>query len=387
MQSYFYLQKKSIFVALVMMLLPMSAQSLPQDTIRAESIVKQFMEETAMPGLSITVMVNGGEYWSKGFGYADLENNIKVTPDTKMRVGSISKSMTATAIAAAVEKGKVDIEKTVQDYMENYPFKDSAITLHQLGGHIGGIRGYKTKSEQWVYRHYDSITESLTIFENDPLVAYPGDEFHYSSYGYTLLSAAIESATKMDFLPFMDRYLWQSLGMNNSGQDNVKKIVPLRSRQYRKDEGGNIINAAYVDDSYKIAGSGMLSSSVDLALMGNALVTNGFLNEASKELLFNSQKTNDEKLTGYGFGWYVDMHKFLDARKDKIPSQFYTHLSQLFENRQLIWHSGTASGATAILMLVPETQVVVAITTNLEGVEAQLVAVAMEIEAIFSTKN
>ncbi|PCI31586.1 MAG: hypothetical protein COB54_09415 [Alphaproteobacteria bacterium] len=364
---------------------PFAWSSPSDEVVQAQAVIDKLIHQTGIPGLSITVMVGPTETWSQGFGLADLENDIQVTPDTLMRVGSLSKSMTATALVKAGEQGTVDLDADIREYLPSFPQKKHVITLRQLGGHLGGVRHYKTDSEKYVFQHFDTVLSSLNLFQNDPLISVPGSEYHYSSYGYNLLSAVAEAAFEREFPEFLAYYLWQPLVMKHTVQDDVNLVIPGRARQYVKDNNGALINAPYTDNSYKFAGGGMLSTSRDLAKFGHALVNDSFLNSASRELLFSSQVTTDGRSTGYGLGWFVDMTKFLEDRKDRIPPELYGHLIDLFQDRQLIWHSGTSSGAVAMLLLVPETQVTVAITANLGGVGRQLIAATMEIEAIFST--
>ena len=351
---------------------------------KAEAIIERLMANTGIPGAAITIGLGGHEVWSNGYGFADLEHNIPLTPNTPMRVGSLSKSMTATALMKAREQGGIDLDADIRKYLPSFPIKKHAITLRQLGGHLGGVRHYKTDSEKYVFTHFDTVRDSLALFEDEPLAFAPGSEFHYSSYGYNLLSAVAASAFNQSFPDFMAAYLWHPLDMDRTVQDDVNQLVTGRARQYAKDDIGAIINARYTDNSYKFAGGGMLSTSRDLGKFGDALVEGSFLDVESTKLLFSSQRTTDGATTGYGFGWFVDMPKFLTERQDKIPPALYSHLMGLFHDRQLVWHSGTSSGAAAMLLLSPETQVTVAITANLEGIGPQVIAAAMEIEAVFS---
>jgi serine beta-lactamase-like protein LACTB len=172
--------------------------------------------------------------------------------------------------------------------------------------------------------------------------------------------------------------------MRRTAIDDVRRVIDGRSRQYEKDSQGRIVNAAYSDDSYKMAGSGMLSSAEDLAAFAGALVNHRYLDSAARSLLFTSQSTLSGERTGYGFGWFVDMDKFLDDHRSEIPVAQYSHLRQISKGRRLIWHSGTANGATAMLLMAPTTKVVVAIVCNLGGIEPQVIEAAMEVEATLS---
>ena len=296
-----------------------------------------------IPGVAIAVAVNGRLAYAQGFGYADLEERVPVWPTTKFRIGSISKSFTATALVQLVEQGKIDLDAPVQRYVPSFPDKGVKITPRLLAGHLAGIRHYKG-DEFLISQHYDSVLDALKIFENDPLVAPPGAGFHYSSYGYDLLSAVIESASGENFLVYMQRHVFTPLGLVDTTPDQNRSIIEERSRFYERERDGTTDNSPYVDNSYKWAGGGFLSTSEDLVRFGSALLHPGFLPESSLRLLFTSQKTNSGQETGYGMGWFI--------QKSASGQRIYQH-------------SGGSVGGTSQLIIYPDTGVVVALTTNL----------------------
>src|SRR5215469_8228932 len=163
-----------------------------------------------IPGLAVAVAVDGQVIYAEGFGYADLEERVPVWPTTKFRIGSISKTLTSVAVMQLVEAGKLDLDAPVQKYVPSFPDKDGKITPRLLAGHLAGIRHYKG-DEFLISNHYDSVVDALKIFEDDPLVAAPGTEFHYSSYGFDLLSAVIEGASRENFLRYMQNHVFTPL--------------------------------------------------------------------------------------------------------------------------------------------------------------------------------
>lgn len=296
-----------------------------------------------IPGVAIAVAVNGHLVYAQGFGYADLEERAPVWPTTKFRIGSISKSLTATALVQLVAQGEIDLDAPVQKYVPSFPDKGVKITPRLLAGHLAGIRHYKG-DEFLIAQHYDSVLDGLKIFENDPLVAPPGTGFHYSSYGYDLLSAVIESASGENFLAYMQSHVFTPMGLVDTTPDQNRSIIEERSRFYEREKDGTTDNAPYVDNSYKWAGGGFLSTSEDLVRFGSALLHPGFLPESSLRLLFTSQKTISGKETGYGMGWFV--------QKSASGQRIYQH-------------SGGSVGGTSQLIIYPDTGVVVALLTNL----------------------
>jgi serine beta-lactamase-like protein LACTB len=302
---------------------------------------KQWLQR-GIPGLSLTVAVDGKIVYSEGFGFADLEERVPAWPTTKFRIGSISKPLTAVALMELVEAGKVDLDAPVQKYVPSFPDKGAPITVRMVAGHLAGIRHYKD-DEFLIQKHYDNVLDGLKIFEDDPLVSPPGAEFHYSSYGFNLLSAVIESASGEKFLNYMQRHVFDTIGLVHTAADQNTRIVEQRSRFYAKEKDGTLENAPYVDNSYKWAGGGFLSTSEDLVLFGSAMLQPGILKAAVLKEMFTPQKTKSGQPTEYGIGWFVG--------KSTTGQLAYAH-------------SGGSVGGTSQLIVYPETRVVVALVTN-----------------------
>jgi serine beta-lactamase-like protein LACTB, mitochondrial len=296
-----------------------------------------------IPGITMAVAVDGKIIYSEGYGLADLEQRVPVWPTTKFRIASISKPLTAVALMQLVETGKVDLDAPIQKYVPSFPDKGALITTRMVAGHLAGIRHYKDKEFE-ISSHYDSVTEGLKIFEDDPLVAPPGTKFSYSSYGFNLVSAVIEAASGENFLAYMQNHVFTPLGMPHTTADQNKPIVEERARFYELTKAGNAENTPYVDNSYKWAGGGFLSTAEDLVRFGSALLRPGFLKEESLKQLFASQKTKAGDETGYGIGWGVG--------KTSNGKIFYAH-------------SGGAVGGTSQLIVYPESGVVIAMINNL----------------------
>lgn len=319
---------------------------------RSRTVIADSMKTQSIPGLSIAVAVDGKIVWSEGFGLADLENRVPVTPATRFRIASVSKLFTAAAMARAHDQGKLDLDAVVQRYVPNFPRKDHDITVRQLVGHLSGIRHYRrdpdeTKDEFYNRKeYYKSVTDGLKVFQNDPLDFPPGTKYGYSSFGYALLSAAIEGATGQDFLGYVREQVFDPLKMRSSSADDNRKIIPGRVRFYSLDGNEELINAPYIDRSYSWAGGGFLSNAEDLARFGSALLSDGFLNEGTRKQTFTSQRTSDGHETGVGFGWRIG--------KDKA-------------GRTIYFHPGENVGGRSYLAVYPEKRLVVAMLHNLTG--------------------
>lgn len=308
-------------------------------------LVRMDQAERGYPGIAIAVSVDGETVWSEGFGYADLEHRVPMWPSVKFRVGSVSKSMTAAAVATLVEAGRLDLDVPVQRYVPSFPEKSQPITTRQLGGHLAGIRTYEG-DENFIRDPYPTVVDALTIFQDDPLLHPPGTAFSYTSYGFNLISAVVEGASGEPFLDYMAEAVFRPLGMRETLADWVTPIVPGRASYYVRNDAGDVVNAPYVNNSYKWAGGGFLSTTADVLRFANAHLHDGYLSKASRELLFTEQQTRDGEGVGYGFGWFVQQD---DA------------------GRRLLSHAGGSIGGTSLMIMEPETRVVVVGLINLSG--------------------
>ena len=188
------------------------------------------------------------------------------------------------------------------------------------------------------------MTQGLAIFSGDSLLFEPGTRFSYSTYGYNLLSAVIEGAADEPFLTYMQREVFRPSGMTHTAAEHPDSIIPERGRYYtRADSTGPIVNARYVDNTYKWAGGGFLSTAEDLARFGDRLLRGRLLKPKTLELLWTSLRTSDGTPTDYGIGWTVE--------RDSL-------------DRRRVRHSGGSVGGTAHLIIYPDQRLVVALLVN-----------------------
>ena len=320
-----------------------------------------------VPGLSIAVGHDGNIIWSEGFGFADLEAKKPVTPKTMFRIGSVSKPLTAAGLMLLVEQGKLDLDADIHRYVPDFPDKGHPFTTRQLAGHLAGIRHYQGR-EAYLNRHYANVQDGLRIFENDPLVSLPGEKFSYSSYGFNLVSRVMEAAAGQDFLTYMQAAVFTPLAMTNTKPDDVTRVILQRTCFYKVRRGGGFEREPDVDNSYKWASGGFLSTPEDLVRFGSAHFQPGFLTRASLDALFSSQTTRAGKLTGYGIGWYT--------AKDN-------------QGHRLWSHTGGSVGGTSILLIQPESRLVLALTANCTAgplAKANPAAIIGMFSALFGSK-
>ena len=378
---------RSFIIAVLVIFSCMTASELSAEVSPgARNQLAEFKQGVQAPGLSITVMRNGKVIWDEALGLADIEQNVPMTGDTVLRVGSISKTMTAVAAVRLASNGEFDLDRPVGGYLKDFSGPAASTTARQLASHLAGVRGYK--DEEYIsHYHYKTTREALGRFETDPLVASPGEQFLYTSAGYTLLSATLAAVEDKPFETIVSEQVWQPLGLESTGLDDVRRIIQSRARFYVAGENDALVNGELVDNSFKWAGGGMLSSTRDLAKYGSALMGEEFLSVQEKAILFTRTVTNDGHATAYGFGWYVDIEKFILDRQDKIPVELFDKLMGQVAGRQLIWHSGTAVGSVAVLMMEPSKGLVLALAVNKGDIEKELIVTALDLLTVLAQEK
>jgi serine beta-lactamase-like protein LACTB len=321
-----------------------AAKAYRREIASARKLVPRMRHAFAAPGLSIAIAADGKLVWSESCGYADRRRGRKVTRATQFRVGSVSKTLTAATVARLSELGLIDFDAPIREYVAAYPRSGAVPTVRQLGGHLGGIRHYEGV-EAINTKHYSSVTDSLRVFIDDPLVAPPGEQFHYSSYGFNLLGAAVETAASSRFGPAVTAAVLRPLGMRRT---SVGRAPTGGTRFYEVTGNRRAVAAPYIDLSDRYPSGGFLSTAEDLVRLGLGVADPTFLGDRSRALLFTSQRTQAGEPTGYGLGFEVG-----ESPVGPVAG-----------------HTGNVVGGTAGLLIHPRARVVVALVTNIGFVTA-----------------
>ena len=311
-----------------------AAKAYAREIAQARALVARMDSAFAAPGLSVAVGAGGKLVWSESCGFADLGRRIPVSRTTRFRIGSVSKPITAAAAARLSQEGKLDLDADVRRYVPTF---HHAVTPRQLGGHLGGIRHYRG-AEALNTVHYDSVADGLRAFASDPLVAPPGERYSYSSYGFSLLGAAVAAAAGTPFSAAVEALVLRPLSMASTG------LGPARGTRFYEVTGARrAVAAPKIDLSDRAPSGGFLSTAEDLVRLGLGVTDPAFLDARSRRLLFTTQRTRAGEPTGYGFGF--ELH---DSPFGVVAG-----------------HTGNVVGGTAFLLVHPRTRVVVALSTNI----------------------
>ncbi len=315
-----------------------------------EQLLAKYNEYGQFNG-SALVAENGKVIFKKGFGSANMEWNIPNQPDTKFRLGSISKQFTALLIVKLAEEGKLKLDVPVTTYIQDYPKENgSRITIHNLLTHTSGIPNY-TNAPNFLKekaRNPYSPADFVKTFWNLPLEFTPGEKFNYSNSGYFLLGYIIEKVTGKTYEQYLQETIFTPLKMVNSGYDHSDVILKNRAAGYEKN-GKVIVNASYLDMSIPYAAGSLYSTVEDLYLWDQALYTNKLLSEKSMESLFKPyiKAWGDEF---YGYGWSIEDVNNGDKGKLKV-----------------IEHGGGINGFNTIISRIPTDKNLVVLLNNTGG--------------------
>lgn len=324
--------------------------SVLQGLAKADNLLFNLIREQKVPGLAITVLKHNAVIFQKGYGYADIKKRIPVNPrKTIFRIASVSKPIAATALAKMVQDGQIDLDASFYSYVPYYPKKDFDFTIRQLAAHTAGIRSYRGK-EYALNRPY-SIKESIAFFKDDALLFKPGSAYHYNSLDWVLISLAMQEISGIPFEDYVRENVLEPMGLSNTLPEIAGETHENTATFYSKDLIG-FRPAVPVNNFYKLAGGGYLSTSADIAKFGLAYLNQTVLEEGVSKQFLTSEIINDSP-TYYGLGWQVS--------RDKKGRPFYGHV-------------GNGVGGYALFYVYPQEQMVFSILMNCTnpGIENEL---------------
>ena len=337
-------------------------------TKHGQHLVRASLTGQNLTGVSVAVGIGGDIVWAEGFGFADLEKRTTVTPDTRFRVGDTSIALTSAAVGLLLEKQRLNLDADIQIYVPEFPEKQWPVNLRQLMGHTAGIRNDAGNEES--LSPCERTLDGLQRFANSPLRFEPGTHYRSSSYGWILVSAAVESAAKEPFFSFMRTQIFEPLGMTATRPDSAREAIPDRATFYFPRFAGDTRYGPELTregDHSCFAGAGaFLSTPSDLVRFGMALSRGKLLQPATVELLQTPQRLASGEETGYGLGWKLET------------------VSLAGELVRMAGHGTKPDfiGGTAYLMTFPERGIVVAATSNISF--ADLKSVALKVAHVFA---
>jgi CubicO group peptidase (beta-lactamase class C family) len=317
---------------------------------KIDGLMKLYHEYGQFNG-TVLVAQHGNIIYKKGLGSANMEWDIANQPDTKFRLGSITKQFTSMMILQLVQQGRLKLDGKITEYLPDYPKKTGdRITIHHLLTHTSGIPGYtELPFFRDISRNPSAPAAFVKLFADSALLFEPGARFSYSNSGYFLLGVIIEKITGKPYEQVLKENILSPVNMNSTGYDQHNPILKKRASGYQKD-GFGYINAEYLDMSLPYSAGALYSTVEDLYLWDRALYTDRLLPEKTRDLLFAPYIPAFGG--GYGYGWGIA----------KVP------IGRTSDSVIVIEHGGGINGFNTLISRIPSEQDLVVLLNNTGGV-------------------
>lgn len=326
-------------VILMVIGLQVYAQDTENDFPLVSDLVETFITQANLPGVSIAVSKDEQLIYAKGFGYADIDNKVLMTPTTQLRTASVAKVITTTALGRLISEGKIDIDIPIKSYIPYIQSTYEKLTLRQLTGHTSGM-AHRPQGSKYKKKQYSSVRETVELMKA-PLLFTPGTKYQYSTHAFNLVAAAIEGASGKSFESYLKEDIFTTLDMQQTIAENIKTLSDKDAQLYYLKKG-KLHKEKLTNASYKLAGAGFRSTPTDLVKMMHGY-TNDFISAKTKNALFRSHELLDGTKTQVGVTWRTSFDTF---------------------GHRVIEHAGSWRGTRTVLVHYPEDNLNIAIMIN-----------------------
>ena len=342
---------------------------------RGRQVMRAGLARQNLPGLSVAVGIEGDIVWAEGFGYADVENQATVTPETKFRVADASNALTSAAVGLLLEKNMLHLDDEIQVRVPEFPKKQWPVTLRQLMAQVAGVTtdhggeaplSNASSNDGNPARRCGRTVDGLQLdnFAERELLFEPGTKYSPSSYGWILVSAAVEAAANEPFFTFMRTQVFETLGMRHTTINVATEAIPTRATFYwprfglAGDTRYGPKSARQGDHSCYAGAAAFLSTPSDLARFGMGINSGKLLKPGTVQQLQTPQRLPSGAETGYGLGWDLEM------------------LSLAGQPMRMAGHGSKEDfiGGTTYLMTFPERGLVVAVMANISFADTKSIA-------------
>ena len=315
---------------------------------KIDDLVSAFHDAGQFNG-SVLVAENGEVIYETGVGWANIEWEIPNAPDTKHRIGSVTKQFTSALVLQLVEAGEIELDAPIATYLPGYPEpQGTKVTVHQLLNHTSGIPSYTGLPEfgDEMMREPFTPDELIEVVWAMPLEFEPGSDWSYNNSGYFILGRIIENVTGEEYDDVLEERLLSPLGLEDTGYDHHDEIQPREASGYEYTLAG-YEHAPYLDSSLPYAAGMMYSTVRDLYRWDRALYDGAtpFERTETKELWYTPG------LMDYAYGWSV--------RDEQIGEEGPTI--------RVIEHGGGINGFSTAFIRYPDQQNMVAVIDNTQG--------------------
>lgn len=325
--------------------------------VEVEALAQRHLAQKGAAGLSIAIAKGGQVVLAEGYGFADLEFDVKVDAQTMFRIGSVTKQFTAALVMRYVEQGKLSLDDDVSKYVPDFPLQGKSVTIRQLMNHTSGIPSYTDVGEAWqkVWPLELSHEELLALVKDKPFDFEPGTKWNYNNTGYYLLGMVLEKVGGKSYGQLVTSEIARPLGLERTRRDSNVDLIKNRAQGYTLQGtplGPRTVNDQPYGTNQPGAAGMLLSTARELVTWQMALTSGKFVSKDSFALMTTPTVLPDGKDTGYGFGLMIDD----------------------YEGHRRISHGGGIFGFNSMLAWYPEHDLHVAVISNGEPLSSGEVA-------------
>lgn len=323
---------------------------------RVLNLMTAHRDKIGAPAMTAAVAIDGKVVWQGAVGWADIAEQKLADFDTVFRIGSTSKAVTATALARLVDKGVIDLDAPITDYMKPLPNQAWAnITPRMLASHMAGVPHYGDNDDSGKFetgmlrKHYADIRDSLEIFDESSLLFSPGEGFEYSSLGTVLLGAVMSEAAGKPYRQIIQEEVFAPAGMTSTivAPKRSGKNKNLATFYYREDE--RYREWRPVDLSHRLPGGGWAATSTDLVRMGVKNLDDSYISKETRDAFWTPQQLNSGEVNkqNYAIGWRWREFEIAGAGLARNAN-----------------HGGVSRGAQSWLLVFPDYNMAIAFNIN-----------------------
>jgi CubicO group peptidase (beta-lactamase class C family) len=322
-----------VIVAIGFLLATENAQ-IPKDTdlkARVDTLAQTLLSRN-IAGVSIAVARNGKVTFAAGYGLANIQHSIAVTPETVFHIDSISKNILSAVLLQLVDEGKLSLDDDVTKYVPEAPTQGRRITVRQLLNHTSGIYNFTSLPEAEANERLDLTHEQvLALFKDKPFDFEPGTGWRYNNSAFYLAGMVVERVTKQEYGVYVREHVFKPLGMTSAQMCDARTVVPHIASGYDR-EHDSLVNAAFLSWKLPFAAGAICATATDLLKWQAALDDGRVLTQSSLKLMRTPTTILDGTRIDYGLG---------------------TRLG-LLEGHRVLGHTGSGGGFAAALESFPD---------------------------------
>jgi CubicO group peptidase (beta-lactamase class C family) len=295
------------------------------------------------PGVAYLISCKDEILLSGGTGKANIEWDIPISDDTVLRLGSISKPITAIAALQLVEQGKLNLDAPISTYAPDLPDHIKIISMRQLLSHRSGLAEHVFDENLIPYIWQPmTIEKIIELQDGKSKVFNPGEKYEYVNFNYVIVAHVLEAITGQNFVGFVNENIFLANNMNSSFYEELDAIIPKRAEFYDQAKDGRVKNTAAVDLSHVSAAGAFVSTVKDMSHWVRKLIDGELINPNLLKEAWTPKPLPDGTSTEYGLGFNIEYN----------------------EKENLIWHTGMTPGSHAAVKLAPETGIFLIVLCN-----------------------